>query len=174
MPEHQGGFLLDGGVHFVAALRMLLAAAGGQQIRRLAGFSGLLDERLVPVDTVHAAAATQDGKTGTIAMSFGTEFKSGLEVEVVTTRGSVVWTPTEVRTVTRKAAGGGAGETVEERREFPYDTGVKPEVDAFAAAIAAGELDERQTPLEALRDLEILQGLLESGAGGALVKTIGL
>ena len=60
---YQGGFLLDGGVHFVAALRMLLAAAG-EEVAQLVGFSGLLEERLGPVDTVNSVAVTKGGKDG--------------------------------------------------------------------------------------------------------------
>ncbi|KAK3361533.1 oxidoreductase-like protein [Lasiosphaeria ovina] len=168
-PEHQGGFVLDGGVHFVAALRLLLGAAG-HEVKQLVGFSGLLEARLPPVDTVTAVALTQGGKSGTIAISFGTEFKAGLEVEVVTTQGAVVWEPKKVRTFTR-AAGEGDG-PVEVAKTFAADSGVAAEVAAFGQAIAAGAADPRQTPEEALKDLEILQRLLESGAGGATLQTI--
>lgn len=164
VPEHQGGFLLDGGIHFVAALRFLLEAAG-QEIKKLACFSALLEERLLPVDTVNAVAVTQDGKSGTVVMTFGTEFKNGLEVEIITTKGVVTWTPTEVKTV--------AGKQDEKSKSFDYNSGVKTEVAAFEKAIAAGKADPLQTPQEALKDLEILQGLLESGAGGAALTTIG-
>ncbi|KAL2134075.1 hypothetical protein VTI74DRAFT_1071 [Chaetomium olivicolor] len=169
-PLYQGGFLLDGGVHFVAGLRFLLAATG-QDIKQLAGFTALLNEQLIPVDTVHAVALTQDGKSGTIGLSFGTEFKSGLEVEIVTTNGAVIWNPTGVKTVTRKSEG--SEEKAEENKEFPYNSGVTAEVAAFAKAIDASQVEALQTPSEALKDLEILQRLLESGAGGAAVKTIG-
>jgi len=167
VPEYQGGFLLDGGVHFVAGLRALLSAAGGQEIAQVAAFSALLEERLLPVDTVHAVAVTKEGKTGTIGLSFGTEFKAGLEVEIVTTNGSIVWNPRGVQTTTTKD-----GEKVETKEEFGSDSGVTAEVAAFVAAIAAGKEDPRQTPLEALKDLEIIQALLESGAAGAAVRKI--
>ncbi|KAK3315845.1 hypothetical protein B0H66DRAFT_272339 [Apodospora peruviana] len=170
VPDYQGGFLLDGGVHFIAGLRLLLAAAGGQEIKQLAGFSGLLEERLPPVDTVHAVAVTQDGKSGTIGISFGTEFKSGLEVEIVTTNGAVIWNPKLVKTMTR----GDGDEKAEAKKDFGQDSGVKAEVEAFVKSIVAGknEVDSRQSPLEALKDLEIIQRLLESGEGGASVKTL--
>ncbi|KAH8898920.1 NAD(P)-binding protein [Thozetella sp. PMI_491] len=166
IPEYQGGFLLDGGVHFVAALRLLLASAG-QELKQLACFSALLEERLLPVDTIHAAAQTQDGKTGTIGVSFGTEFKSGLEAEIVTTKGAVTWTPTKVKVVSKSAS----GEKEESSKDFVYNSGVKAEFEAFGKSIVAGKGDARQTPREALKDLELLQSLLESGEGkGALKK----
>ncbi|KAK0640675.1 oxidoreductase-like protein [Cercophora newfieldiana] len=173
VPEYQGGFLLDGGVHFVAGLRMLLAAAG-EEIGKLACFSGLLEERLVPVDTVNAVAVTKTGKTGSIAMSFGTEFKSGLEVEVVTTKGRVHFLETlgvrNIKVVRKNEA----GEKVEEDKEFTYNSGVAAEVVAWGEAMRKGAIEERQSPAEALRDLEILQKLLESGEKGGEVQRIGL
>ncbi|KAH6640235.1 hypothetical protein F5144DRAFT_589756 [Chaetomium tenue] len=163
-PEYQGGFLLDGGVHFVAGLRFLLEAAG-QEIKQLVGFSGLLDEKLIPVDTVQAVALTGNRKSGTIIITFGTEFKSGTEVEVVTTKGAVSWNPIEVKTVTSQG---------EEKKEFPSSNGVTEEVAAFGEAINARQINSLQSPQEALKDLEILQRLLESGAGEGAVKNIGL
>lgn len=169
VPEYQGGFLLDGGVHFVAALRFLLGAAG-DEVKQLTCFSSLLEEKLLPVDTVHAVLATRGGANGTLGISFGTEFKSGLEVEIVTTKGAVTWTPTEVKVV-RKADG---GDKAEEKESFAHDSGGVDEEDAvFARSIAAGAVDPLQTPEEALKDLEILQTLLESGEAGAGVKTLG-
>ncbi|KAK3984891.1 oxidoreductase-like protein [Cladorrhinum sp. PSN332] len=170
VPSYQGGFLLDGGVHFVAGLRHLLAAAG-QEIKQLAGFSGLLEERLIPVDTIHAVALTNQGKSGTVVITFGTEFKSGLEVEIITTNGTVTWSPTTVKVVAKKSDGSGNEETT---KEFGWSSGVKAEVAAFAQAIEDGRVAPSQTPEEALKDLEILQKLLESGAAGAALKTIGL
>lgn len=169
IPAYQGGFLLDGGVHFVAALRYLLAAAG-TRIARVACFSALLQEHLVPVDTVNAAAVTDTGRSGTIAMTFATEFKRGTEVEIVTTKGSVLWTPVSVKVV--KDASLMA--RTEQTRGFGQSTGVVEEMAAFAAAIEQGRLDERQTPVEALRDLEVLQRLLESGEENGAVKVVEL
>ncbi|KAK4224807.1 oxidoreductase-like protein [Podospora fimiseda] len=169
VPSHQGGFLLDGGVHFIAGLRYLLGAAG-QEIKQLAGFSGLLEERLVPVDTVHAVALTNEGRSGSIVLTFGTEFKNGLEVEIITTNGTVTWSPTGVKVVAKKADGNGKEETT---KEFDWSSGVTPEVAAFAQAIEDGKVAPLQTPEEALKDLELLQRLLESGAAGAALKLIG-
>ncbi|KAK1976607.1 hypothetical protein LZ30DRAFT_753377 [Colletotrichum cereale] len=57
-PDFQGGFLLDGGV---------------------AAHSTLLEDQLVSADTVQAVAATENGRSGTISLSFRTRLKSGLE-----------------------------------------------------------------------------------------------
>ncbi|KAL2116153.1 hypothetical protein VTJ04DRAFT_10408 [Mycothermus thermophilus] len=169
-PQYQGGFLLDGGVHFVAALRMLLAAAG-DELFKVAGFSSLLEERLLPLDTINAVALTRKGVAGTIAISFGTEFKSGTEVEVITTNGSVCWSPTKVNTLKRKD-GGPEDEKEEVSKWFPHSTGVKEEVAAFARSMETGQLDELLSLEEALKDLEVVQGLLDSGAEGGKMVTL--
>ncbi len=44
-------------------------------------FATLLERHLSPVDTVHAVASTKNGRSGTICLSSGTEFKAGLEIE---------------------------------------------------------------------------------------------
>ena len=147
-PEYQGGFLLDGGVHFVAGLRLLLGAAG-DEVKDVVCFADLLLERLGPVDTVHAVATTASGASGTIVMSFGTEHKSGLEIEVVTTNGTVTWNPREV--VVAKSG-----------KKFESDSGVKSEVAAFGKSLADEKPDPLQTPEEAFADLQMLEGLLES------------
>lgn len=81
----------------------------------------------------------------------------------------MLWSPTEVKTVTKAA---GSLQTIEVKKEFPYSSGVEAEVAAFAKALENGQLDALQTPAEALKDLEILQRLLELGEGGAAVKVI--
>ncbi|ROT42049.1 NAD(P)-binding protein [Sodiomyces alkalinus F11] len=169
-PEYQGGFLLDGGVHFIAALRSMLAAAEGEEVTQLTARSALLQPRLPPVDTVYGVLTTRGGVSGTASISFGIEFKAGLQCQVVTTEGSVTMTSSEVTVVRR--GGGDGGAQVVEKTQFGRDSGVKAETEAFAASIARGGVDARQTPLEALKDLQILEGLLESGAAGGAVKAI--
>ncbi|KAK4173039.1 hypothetical protein QBC36DRAFT_336639 [Triangularia setosa] len=164
VPDYQGGFLLDGGVHFIAALRYLLGASG-QELSKLVAYTALLEERLQPLDTIHGLALTKQGINGTVVISFGTEFKNGTDVEIVTTNGSVSWSPTEVKIVTKDG---------ESKKEFEYSSGVGAEVAVFGQAIQEGngKVDGLQSPEEALRDLEVLEGFLESGAGGASVKEV--
>jgi len=165
-PEYQGGFLLDGGVHFVAGLRHMLAA-GNEQITHLAAFTSLLQEKLAPVDTVHATLKITNGNNGTFNVSFGAEFKSGFEIQVVTDKGAVTVTPTEV-TVTTKNASGEKEDAVE---KFEFSSGVKPEIFSFAHSLEIGKGDERAAPQQALMDLRILQSMLESSEQGGKVKS---
>ena len=68
-PTHQGGFLLDGGVHFTAGLRLLLGTENS--VTHLSAFSTQLQKHLPPVDTVDATMKTKSGAMGTFCVSFG-------------------------------------------------------------------------------------------------------
>lgn len=145
VPEYQGGFLLDGGVHFVAATRLLLGPANAPE--RVSAFTAQLQEHLPPVDTVDATWRTKSGVSGTFSVSFGTTFK-GSEYVVACEKGTVAVLRGKV-VVTRD------GE--EEVKEFADSaSGVKEEVKAWGEAIAAGKQDPRQTPEEALNDLKLV------------------
>lgn len=167
IPEHQGGFLLDGGVHFIAGLRYLLAARN-LQITELAAFTNLLQKRLAPVDTLHATLRASNGSNGTFNLSFGTEFKSGFDIEVVTDRGAVSVKPTEVL-VTSKGAD---GKKNEEPWDFEVSSGVVLEVEAFAYSIQTGKANDKCTPHQAMMDLKIIQRMLESGEHGGAVQSM--
>ncbi|RBA11051.1 NAD-binding Rossmann fold oxidoreductase family protein [Fusarium proliferatum] len=158
-PEFQGGFLLDSGIHFIASLRLLLRAVG-QEAKEVMALSSLLKEHLPPVDTVHAIISTTDSRHGAVCISFGVEHKSTLEIEIISTHGVVVWTPVSVQSTIKSDS----GESMNETKEFIYNNGVKAEFEAFAQAILQKCPDPRQTPLEALKDLSLLQGLLDSAA----------
>lgn len=115
------------------------------------------------MDTLHGLLTTKAGRSGTFSVSFASQHKGGMSLEVVTTNGSVRVSPVDV-VVTKGAK--------EVRTEFERDSGVKGEVRAFAEAVERGSGDERLSPREALRDLFVLQGLLESGEKGGAVKTV--
>lgn len=170
VPAYQGGFLLDGGVHFVAGLRYLLGATSEKHdIARVAAFTTLLQPKLAPVDTVQAILTTDKGALGTFCVSFGTEFKSAFEIEVVTTRGAVTLTPTAV---TSSWVEEGGGDKKEDQKEFTFSAGVKPEIVAFGASLAEGVVDPRQSPQQALKDLAILEALLASADKGGAPLTV--
>lgn len=155
-PEYQGGFLLDGGVHFVAGTRLLLGEAA--KPTALSAYTSLLQEHLPPVDTVDAIWRTESGVSGTFSVSFGTTL-SGSEYTVACEKGSV----TIVRSkVTVREGEEKDGKITE--KDFPEEgSGVKAEVKAWAESIAAGKANPAQSPEQALADLEILEKMLQSG-----------
>lgn len=164
-PQHQGGFLLDGGVHHIAGIRHLLAG-GGVKVKRLSAFTTLLQEYLPPVDTVDATFQLDNGSTGTFSVSFGTTF-SGAEWTLACEKGTV---SVDRTIVTTKPKGG--EETKEDvpdevegavKEEHVPIGSVVPEVFAWARSLKSGKWDSRQSAEEGLADLEILEAMLRSG-----------
>ncbi|KAI9671441.1 MAG: hypothetical protein M1831_004350 [Alyxoria varia] len=152
-PEYQGGFLLDGGVHFTAALRMLLGSENA--LTRLSAFSVELQEHLPPVDTVNATLKTSTGISGTMAISMGTTFK-GTGFTVACEKGTV--------TVGRSQVAVCDNDGQEVIKDFPNEgQGVAQEVETWATSMCTGVRDARLYPEEALKDLEVLEAMLRSG-----------
>ena len=98
---------------------------------------------------------TNTGVTGSFSVSFGTTLPDDFEYNVACERGSV--TVREGLVAVRKEGREGA-----ESRELPDEgEGVMQEVEAWAKGIVEGgkmELSLRQSPEEALADLEVVSG----------------
>ncbi|KAF1847000.1 NAD(P)-binding protein [Cucurbitaria berberidis CBS 394.84] len=154
VPEYQGGFLLDGGVHIIAAIRLLLSG-GKQNIKVASAFTAQLQEHLPPVDTLNSTLQLSNGSSGTLSISFGTTDK-GSEYLIACENGSVHVSMGKV-TVTK------AGKEAEVREFKDEGNGVRQEVSAWAESIEKGVRNEMQSPEEALRDLEVLEACLRSG-----------
>lgn len=160
-PEYQGGFLLDGGVHFIAGMRCLLGSEAKPV--SLSAFTAQHQSYLPPVDTADAVVKLKNGGSGTLSLSFGTT-ATGNEWVVACEGGEVIVQPFE-GLVTVKARGEAEGKTEEAKDEFG---GVKQEVFAWAKSIKEGKADPQQSPEEALGDLEILEALVKSGERDAI------
>jgi predicted dehydrogenase len=119
----------------------------------LSAYTTQLQDHLPPVDTIDATAKAKNGATGTISISFGTTL-SGSEWTVACQDGVV--------SVARgKVSIGNKTEEIQDER-----SGVPPEVRAWGEALAAGKTNERQSPEEALADLELIEASLRSGEQG--------
>ena len=96
---------------------------------------------------------TNTGVTGSFSVSFGTTLPDDFEYSVACELGSI--TVREGSVAVRKEGGEEA-----ESRQFPDEgEGVVQEVEAWAKGIVAGgktELSRRQSPEEALADLEVV------------------
>lgn len=148
IPTHQGGFLLDGGVHYVAGLRRLLGPQSMNKVSRLTAFTTLLQEHLLPVDTINATVKLESGVSGTYQQSVGTsltgnEWTAGFEHGIITITDSKVTITTAGKT----------DETIIEDER----TGVPPVVRVWGEAIANGTTVEDLSPEEALADLELVR-----------------
>ena len=169
-PSYQGGMLLDGGIHFVSALRHLLAAVG-EDITSVEAETRLLQPHLAPLDTLHATIQITAGATGSFDLSYGAQHDqsaSGFEIVLVTSNGAVTLTPTQVDYATRSADEPHEGK----RANFKADHGVGKEVHAFALSVKLGEEDERLRPEQALMDLRVLEAMLRSGEEGGEMKAV--
>ncbi|KAI2623727.1 NAD(P)-binding protein [Xylaria nigripes] len=157
-PEYQGGFLLDGGVHYTAGLRKLLGKE--HAVASVIAFTSLVSSHLPPKDTINAILETRSGATGSYFHSVGTTLNA-FEFYVGCEQGYVKASPEKVVTVR------GLGEdatTVE--KTFERTTAVKEEVQAWAEAMVSGKPHPEQTPELALGDLELLEKMLTSGDEG--------
>lgn len=145
-PHYQGGFLLDGGVHFVAATRLLLGESA--KPKAVSAFTTLLQKHLPPVDTLNSIWTTTSGISGTFSVSFGITL-SGSEYTVACEKGSV----SVVRgTVTVRH--GEEKDAKSEVRQFDSEgSGVAQEVVAWAQGLVDGKTNPKQSPEEALVDL---------------------
>ncbi|OAA62880.1 nuclear migration protein [Niveomyces insectorum RCEF 264] len=185
VPTHPGGFLLDGGIHDLAGLRTLLNAvpnsADKNRITKVTSATSQLLEILPPIDTLRAVAVTAGGASGVLTMSFGTEFGPEFKASVTTTEGRVTWRQDRVTVVRRNPQEGQPPIEV----TFPCAAGlpgypaaeangVKPEFAAFARSVADanGVVDPRQSPEEALADLELMEAMFDSGAAGGAPREI--
>ena len=158
VPDYQGGFLLDGGVHFVAGLRKILPS----RIAQISAFTRLNREFLVPLDTINATIRLEDGATGLFGVSFAAS-KGKFEIELMGQEGSI------------RANLGGAESSVtlfkdgkEEVKMFTdaNRTAILGEFVSFGKAVLEGGKDGKNDPEEALADLAVLELMLKSGEKG--------
>ncbi|RFU28537.1 hypothetical protein B7463_g7801, partial [Scytalidium lignicola] len=161
VPEHQGGFLLDGGIHTVAAIRLLL---GENKPSALASYSALLKSHLPPVDTVNSIWQTSSGISGTFAMSFGTTLSGGA-YEIACEDGTVI---VEKNKVTVRKGNESDNNIIFQQEFHDRSNGVVGEVAAWAKGIEEGKPNPLQSPEQALADLEILEKMLVSGEKGGV------
>ncbi|KAJ7722975.1 oxidoreductase family protein [Mycena metata] len=171
VPDYQGGFLLDGGVHTIAALRTMLT----HPLTHLSAFASLNHEYLKPHDTIHAVVQAGSHFHGIVELSFGAPTKSVPPADEFVITGSEGWlTVNSVRVedksvmrvlikraVKPKAEGEPATE-VEEVIDNPK-MGVEAEFRSFFDAVAGKPTLEIGDPLEALKDVVFIQAGLNSG-----------
>ena len=131
---------------------------GAEKITSVSAFTSLLQKHLPPVDTVDSIMQAKSGISGTFCLSFGSTL-SHSELTVGCENGSVTVNRSTVTTRQGDQKDGNA--TVKEFND--EGAGVKQEVKAWGESLVAGKANPKQSPEEALADLEILEKLLKSG-----------
>ncbi|OBZ77020.1 hypothetical protein A0H81_03114 [Grifola frondosa] len=174
VPDYQGGFLLDGGVHTVAALRVMLPSP----MKTLSSFASLNKEWLAPHDTINAIVQSADGAHGIVELTFASPTPSRAELagNGITITGTDGWLSVNqatvldgdtsvrvfritIRKLQKDKDGKEVGETVEVLEEKV--AGIEKELESFLQAIA-GSNDELGSVQGALKDVAFIQAALTS------------
>jgi predicted dehydrogenase len=156
--DFPGGFLLDGGVHFVAAMRMI---AG--EITGVAAHTAQFTPDLPPADVMTASLQFANGALGVYLACFAAATPWDAGLTVVGERGSL----RVARGRVEIADAQGKVETI----PCAFYNGVEWELAAFAAAIREGA-PHRNTPEEARRDVAVVEAMLGSARTERAVQVV--
>lgn len=146
-----GGFLLDGGVHHVAALRMV---AG--EIASVSAMTAQMHADLPPADTLSAALEFESGLIGHYAASYTAASPFPSYLTIVGERGAIQCDRGYLALRTDER---------DETRELGESRSVNRELLAFAEAIERGA-PHLNTPASALQDVAVVEAMLRSSQEG--------
>jgi predicted dehydrogenase len=146
-----GGFLLDGGVHHIASLRLILG-----EIISVSAITSLLREDLPPVDTVSAALLFGSGAVGTYQITYAVGSPWNTPLHIVGENGALTVQTGKLK-VTR-------GDQTDEIDVSGVNT-IQAELAAFAAAIREGQ-PFVSSPQEAVQDVAVIEAMLRSAETG--------
>ena len=149
--EFPGGFLMDGGVHHVATLRLILG-----EIERVAATLRQVRADLPPADTLGATLHFANGAIGSYLVTYAAAAPWAGALHVTGEAGSL--------RVDRGRIELAAGGEVQVFETIERD-GVQGELSAFAAAVRTNA-PHRNTPAEGLRDVAVVEAMLRSAASG--------
>jgi predicted dehydrogenase len=121
--DFPGGLLLDGGVHYAAALRLILG-----EIARVSAYTAQMRDDLRPVDTLVAALEFDIGALGSLSVTYAAHVDVNFGIHVVGDTGML-----RVLRDTIEIARGGITSSGVHRNES-----VKDELAAFADALRTG------------------------------------
>ncbi len=152
--EFQGGFLLDGGVHNIAALRLILG-----EIAAVSALSASVRPDLPPADTLNAALAFANGCTGMYSITHAAGAPWNTMLDIVGDGGALRIAPGRI-----ELTSGGDTQMI----DVPSARGIEGEFAAFAAAIRGGEA-HRNTPRQAAQDVAVIEAMLRSAETGQRV-----
>ncbi len=153
---YPGGFLVDGGVHHAAAMRLVLG-----EVREVSALVAAFRADLPPADTMAALLRFGNGAIGSYVVTYAAGSpRAMMDMEIVGESGSMRV----------------GSERLEIRRDdeslirrFRADSTVQSELAAFAAAIREGANHYSQ-PVEALNDLAVVAAMLKAHDSGGSVQ----
>lgn len=146
-----GGFVLDCGVHHIAALRAILG-----EVIDVEGCTAHVRDDLPSSDAVAATLRLSSGAIGTYGATYAAASSFDGALRIVCERGCL----RVDRGWVEHTSGGST-----ERETHPSHVGVLEELSTFARALRDGQGD-RNTPEQALADLAVIEAVLASSAAG--------
>jgi predicted dehydrogenase len=149
-----GGFLLDGGVHDIAAMRTIMG-----EVESLAAFVTQVREDLPPTDTLSATLRFDSGAFGNFTKTFAAGAPWESFIQVLGSTGNL-----RVNLKSLEVTSNGKTTT----QAFNVDA-IKAELADFAHVIAQGG-PLKSSPEQALQDVAIIEAMLNSGRTGQVVK----
>ncbi|MBX3051459.1 MAG: Gfo/Idh/MocA family oxidoreductase [Caldilineaceae bacterium] len=148
-----GGFLLDGGVHHAAGMRLVLG-----EVERVAAVVAQQRDDLPPADTLAAWLRFANGVIGSYTVTYASGSPLGdNSLHVTGTEGSL-------RLNGQKLVIQRGEERMEESFGLPYST--HRELAAFVESALTGA-PHRNSPQEALADLAVIEAMLAAAESGA-------
>lgn len=167
VPEYQGGFILDAGVHFVALIRYV----SGREITKTVSLCRQTYPHLPPLDTVNAAIQFDDGASGSLSLSFAST-KEIFEFIFVGEQGTLTISPVDNKEDTWRIVleNKDADGNVMIDEEIVGD-GIYQEVKAFLGSCAGATHDQKAGAREAMADVAVVESIC---AGGGCIETFQL
>lgn len=154
-PGYQGGYLLDAGVHHVAALRLLFG-----EVARVNALAALVDPALPPLDTISASLQFDTGLIASYAATFAAPPPSPSSLNVIGDMGALRIDRARIEIIRRDG-------DVEHR---PIAGVSEPSINAmladFAAVLNRDVVQVIGTPAQGVQDLAVMEAMLRSAAEG--------
>lgn len=152
--EFAGGALLDGGVHHVAALRLVVG-----EITAVTALTAHASTTFATADTLSATLAFANGAVGSYLVTYATGAPWPGYLHVVGDQGALRVQRGEIELT--------QGAKTEVLKCEKFD-GVEKELAAFATAILDGQ-PHLNTPEEGLQDVAVIEAMLRSAKSGMQV-----
>ncbi|KAF7308307.1 GFO-IDH-MocA domain-containing protein [Mycena chlorophos] len=169
VPDYQGGFLLDGGVHTIGALRTMLP----NPLTHLSAYASSNFDYLKPHDTINAVVQSAGNFHGIVELSFGAPTAANPVADQYIITGGEGWLTVNMKHTAgksvlrihlRRVVRDHEGKRVREEEEtmdLP-GTGVKSEFESFFEKIEGKETMDVGDPVQALKDVAFIQAGLNS------------
>jgi predicted dehydrogenase len=149
-----GGFILDGGVHDIAAMRTMMG-----EVESVLAFVTQVREDLPPADSLSATLRFESGALGIFAKTFAAEGPWDRFAHVIGDGGAL-------RVNSGRLEVTSEGKTT--RQAFDIDN-VRAELADFACVVREGKA-LHSTPEQALQDVAILEAMFDSARQGRAVQ----